>query len=165
VIGGERVVPEPEPLHRAGLEVLGDHVVVRNQLLHELDAARVLQIDADALLAQVVAQIGRTDLSAVVVADRRLCGAPRLAVHRVLDLHHLGAEVREQLRGERHCLHLLDREDPHAGERAIGERSSCSGAGTRGSYAMLRTGERRSSWGLKAPNTRADRCSRTESFV
>ena len=43
--------------------------------------------------------------------------AARLAVHRVLDLHDLGAEPGEQLRRVRQRLHLLGREDAHAVER------------------------------------------------
>ena len=41
----------------------------------------------------------------------------RLAVHRVLDLHDLGAEAGEQLGRVRERLHLLGREHPDAVER------------------------------------------------
>jgi hypothetical protein len=116
--GRERLVAEPEPLHRAGLEVLRDHVVVDDEPLQQRDAARLFEVDPDALLAEVVAQIGRAHLAPVVVADRGQRVAARLALTRVLDLHHVGAQVREQLRRERHRLHLLDREDAHARERA-----------------------------------------------
>jgi hypothetical protein len=129
---GERVVADPEPLHRARLEVLRDHVVVGNQPAQELDAARVLEVESDALLAEVVAQIGGAHSAAVLVPDARLRPAARLAVHRVLDLHHLRTQMREQLRGERHRLHLLDRQDPDAGEGTLTHRISSLAEGDLG---------------------------------
>ena len=41
----------------------------------------------------------------------------RLAVDRMLDLHHLGAEAGQQLGAEGQRLHLLGGEDPHVVER------------------------------------------------
>ena len=109
----ERGIAEAHLLHRAGLEVLGEHVEVRHEPPQQRRARGQLQVDPDAALAEVVAQIGRANLPAVAVDDLWPRAAPRLAVHRVLDLHHVGAQVREQLRGERQCLHLLDREHAH----------------------------------------------------
>ncbi len=45
--------------------------------------------------------------------------APEVAPGGVLDLDHVGAEPGQQLGGERQGLHLLDRQDPNAGERCV----------------------------------------------
>ena len=65
-----------------GLEVLGDHVEVRHQREEQLAALRLLQVDADAALVEVVAQEGRADLrpSGSIIAG--VDAAARLAVHR-----------------------------------------------------------------------------------
>ena len=83
----------------------------------QLAALGRLEVDADAALVEVVAQVGGADLAALGVGHRRRRRPPRLAVHRVLDLHHVGAEPGEQLRRVRQRLHLLGREHPHAVER------------------------------------------------
>jgi hypothetical protein len=66
--------------------------------------------------------------------------------------------VREQLRGERHRLHLLDREDPHARERAapvVGRMRSGAGTGRIvGNVRDLRTRATARDTGAKGPRHR-----------
>ena len=69
------------------------------------------------LLLSKAAALGVYCLAVVRIEDRRRRGPARLAVHRVLDLHDVGTEPRQQLRRERHRRHLLEREHPHAIER------------------------------------------------
>ena len=76
-----------------------------------------LQVDADAALVEVVAQVGGADLAPVGVGHRRRGRAAGLAVLRMLDLHHVRAEASEQLGGVRQRLHLLRREHAHPVER------------------------------------------------
>ena len=87
-------------VHRAGLEVLADHVEARHQAFEELAALGLLQVDRDALLAEVVAQIGGADAAPVVVVEGGQRAASRVAGDRGLDLDDLGAEVREPTRVE-----------------------------------------------------------------
>jgi hypothetical protein len=75
------------------------------------------QVDADTPLPEVAAQEGGTDRAAFGIGDRRRRGSPRFTVHRVLDLHDVGAEAREHLRRERHRRHLLEREHAYTIER------------------------------------------------
>jgi len=71
----------------------------------------VFEIDSDALLAQVVAQKRRPDVALVDINNARRSRSARLAGRRMLDLHHISAHPREELRPEGHRLHLLDRQD------------------------------------------------------
>jgi hypothetical protein len=114
----EVAVTEAHAVHRTRLEVLADDVEARHEALHQLASLGMLEVDRDALLVEVVTQVGRADAAAVDVLDRGQRAAARVARLRVLDLHHLGAEPREQLRRERQRLHLLDREDAYAREGA-----------------------------------------------
>jgi hypothetical protein len=109
----------------------------------------VLQVDADAALAEVVAQIGRADLAPVAIGDLRPRAAPRLAVDRMLDLHHVGAQVREQLGGERQRLHLLDREHAHTPSRGRAETALAHGAPRSDRTVSSGSG----SWGQNVPRT------------
>src|SRR4029453_1047270 len=81
---------------------------------------------------------------------------PPLAVNRVLDLHALGAEVREQLRGERHRLHLLDGEDADPRERPVNLLRHAllhvRHSGMRGYAASCAPLSRAPEWGLKPPS-------------
>ena len=71
----------------------------------------------EAALVEVVAQVGGADLPALGVEHRRGRRPARLAVDRVLDLHHLGAEAGEHLGRVGERLHLLGGEHPDAVER------------------------------------------------
>ena len=88
-----------------------------DQREEQLAALGRLQVDADAALVEVVAQVGRADLAALRVDHRGRRRPARLAVHRMLDLDDLGAEPGEHLGRVRQRLHLLGREHAHAVER------------------------------------------------
>src|SRR5260221_399103 len=109
---------------------------------------RVLQIDPDAALPEVVAQIGGADGTAVARGHRGDRSAPRLADLRVLDLDDIGAHAREQLRGEREGLLLLDRENADSGERrgAHGTPAPGTSTGTASSLADRRRAASSRSW-------------------
>ena len=72
---------EAEPLHGPGPEVLGDHVEARGHVEHELAPRGVLEVDADAALAEVVAQEGGAHRAPVGIGYRRLRGCGP-ALHR-----------------------------------------------------------------------------------
>ena len=88
-----------------------------HQRQEELAALGRLEVEPDAALVEVVAQEGGADLAALGIEHGRQRAPAGLAVHRVLDLDHLGAEAGQQLGGVGERLHLLDGEDAHAVER------------------------------------------------
>ena len=114
---GHDVVAQAEAIDRARLEVLGEHVEVRDEAQDELAAGIAPKVDADAPLSEVAPEEGRPDGAALGVGDRRRRGAPGFTVHRMLDLHDVGAEAGEHLRRERHRRHLLEREHSYTVER------------------------------------------------
>ena len=122
MVGGEDVVAEPETVHRSGLEVLAHDIETAGQLDEELLAPRVLEVDADRALVEVVAQEGRPDAPAVRISHRRERPPARFTVARVLDLDHLRAESGQELRGVGERLHLLSGQDSHPVE-GLAERN------------------------------------------
>ena len=127
---GDVGVAEAETVHRARLEVLAHDVDFAREPEKEVTPLRVLEVDADAVLAEVVAEIRGADGAAVARGHRGDRRAPRLADPRVLDLDDLGAHAREQLRGEREGLLLLDREDADSGERCGAHGTPAPGMST-----------------------------------
>src|SRR4029079_11534569 len=85
----ERVIPEPEALHRAGSEVLDDHVGARDERVEDSPRARVLQIERDALLVAVDAE----EIGAFAANEWRAPGAGIVAPPRLLDLDHPRPEI------------------------------------------------------------------------
>jgi hypothetical protein len=90
---------------------------VRREGEDELAALRVLEVDGDAALVEVVAQERRAGALAVRVDHRGERAAAGLAGAGRLHLHDVGAEPGQQLGAVRQCLHLLDGQDAHAVER------------------------------------------------
>jgi hypothetical protein len=113
VDGGDVGVAEAEARHRARLGVLGDDVEPRGHLQDEFPAARVLEVDADAALAEVVAQEGGADPPAFGVGHRGK-GAASGVSGRGLDLDDLGAEAGQELGRVGECLHLFQCQDADA---------------------------------------------------
>ena len=90
-----------------------------DQPLDERDAGLALQIDADALLVQIVAQVRGAHALAVDIRYGRQGAPGRFAGFRVLDLHHLGAQASHQLGRVGERLHLLDGQDADALEGSV----------------------------------------------
>ena len=110
----DHVGPEAEPLDRAGGEVLAEDVGLLRHLLHQFDAARVLQIDRDRALVGVVLQeiIG-------VLSRLAAGGAAGIAQLGVLHLHHIGAHPGERLGAGRSGLELRQVQHLHAGQTGL----------------------------------------------
>ena len=115
--GGDVVVAEAEALDGAGAEVLGHDVEARGQPQHQIAPDRLLEVDDDRVLGQVVAQKGGPDSAAVRVGHGGRRGAPEVAGAGRLDLHHLGTEAPQELGGIGQRLHLLEGEDADTGQR------------------------------------------------
>ena len=113
----EVVVAEAEPGHVPGLKFSAKTSKRPARSRTRWRPARVLQVDGDAALVQVVAQERGADRCAR--RDRSSPAASRgpSRRRRVLDLDDLGAEARQELGGEGQRLHLLERQDPDAVER------------------------------------------------
>ena len=86
----ERVIAEAHVLHGAGLEVLDEDVGLGRQLRDQSDAFRLAEVEHKTALVAMDAQV--IDADAV---GERPPGANHLTLGRRLDLHHVGAEVRE----------------------------------------------------------------------
>ena len=115
--GDDVVVAQTETVHGGRSEVLAHDVELRRKAQDQVTTPRVLEIDADAPLAQVVAKEGVPDGASEWVVHRRQRTPPGLTCDRVLDLHDLGAEPSEQLRAVGQRLHLLQSEDAHTFQR------------------------------------------------
>jgi hypothetical protein len=118
VTGRQHVVAQAEAVHRAGLEVLGHDVEVGDQVEEQRAAGRVLEVEPDAALAEVVAQERGADPPAVGVEHVGERPPACLAGRRVLDLHHVRTQAGQELRAVGQRLHLLGRENPHPVEGA-----------------------------------------------
>ena len=112
--GADHIRAEAEPLDRAGGEILAEDVGLLRHLLHQFDAARVLQIDRDRPLVGVVLQevIG-------ILARLAAGGAARIAELGVLHLHHIGAHPGERLGAGRSGLELRQVQHLHAGQTGL----------------------------------------------
>ena len=97
VHGAQILVTQPEALHHAGAEVVDHHLHARDEALHDLDRARLLEVERDAALAAVV----RDEVGDGAVAREDVAAALAVAP---LDLDDLGAHVGHQRRGERPLL-------------------------------------------------------------
>ena len=114
---GDGRVAEAQAVHRAGLEVLGDHVEPGHEPEEERRGPR-----------RTSSRWPRSACPGCCAGTWRRPSAPRgrfiegcdprpgLAAQR-LDLDDVGAEAGQQLRGVRQRLHLLGGEHPHAVER------------------------------------------------
>jgi len=80
--------PKSHLFERAGAEIVDQHLAARDQIEQQVAAAPVAQPQRDALLVAGIEL--PMDANAV-----RLPGAQRIALHRIFDLHDLGAEIGE----------------------------------------------------------------------
>ncbi len=111
------LVPDAQAIGGTGPEVLAHDVEAGCHPQEQLDTLRVLQVDADAALVQVVAKEGGAHLATIGVRHEGLGSTTAVAGHRMLDLDHLGTQAGQQLGGEREGRHLLDGQDPYAVKR------------------------------------------------
>ena len=122
IVGGERLIAEAEPVHRAGAEILDDDVGSERKLSRRRLAVLGLQVERDALLVAV----HRAERAVVV----GLAPHPeRIAAVRRLDLDDLGAQVRQQHAGERPADIAGEFEDLDAVEGAGAHGRSSFAAG------------------------------------
>ena len=131
----------------------------------------VLEVDADAPFAEVVAQEGGAEATTLGVADRRLRGAAQFPARR-LDLDHVGAEPGQELRGEGQRLHLFERQHPDADQRpgrAAGPKAQRPAGSRLDIISVLRqTPPGRGPWGMTSSRRRGNKgvfgvCGRTGS--
>ena len=91
--GGDVLVAQTEALNGTGAKVLGHDVEARRQPQHEVAPGRLLEVDDDGALGQVVAQEGGAHGAPVGVGQRGRGRAPQVTGAGRLDLDHLGAEA------------------------------------------------------------------------
>ncbi len=106
---------EPHALERARPIVLDQHVAALDQLEQQLLAARVAQVERDALL------VAGIDLPVQRLAAD-LPVAQRIALAGVLDLDHLGAEI-----GQLQRQHVAGDQPRQVEDRDAVERAACGG--------------------------------------
>ena len=111
------VVGQAEALGRTGAEVLGHDVEARRQTQHQVVPLRLLEVDHDGALGEVVAHEGRADAAALGIGHGGHGAPAEVARAGRLHLDDLGTEPAEQLGGVGERLHLLEGQDPDAVER------------------------------------------------
>ena len=122
IAGPEHVAAEAEPLHRAGPEVLHEHVGPIDERQKRLPIDRILQIEREALLAAI-------DAGEVAALAARQEGAVLpgvVAAVGPLDLHHLRAQVSQDHGAERAGQDPREVENSDAGKRLGGHRGVVS---------------------------------------
>ena len=137
VLLAEALVADAEALQHAGSEGLEQHVVVAREGQQHLPPPLALQVDPDRALVAVERQEERRARALRKLLVVRGRPAHVVAGARVLDLQHLGAEVREQERAEpsreqaREVEHLQPRQRlrAHRGVTPSSARASCTLAG------------------------------------
>ena len=113
VVGGDPLVPDPHAIHRAGPEVLDEHVRFREQTVENVPRLAPLQVERDALFVPVDAQ----EVGALSADERRPPGAGVVPLPRLLDLDDARAHVGEQHRAVRPGQHAREVDDDGPGER------------------------------------------------
>src|SRR4051812_20013380 len=109
----QRLVTEPQRLERARPIVLDQDIGAGDQLLEDLAAGFLLQIQGDRPLVRPLGQEGGAHVATV----ERPVGAPLTALVglvRMLDLDDIGAEHRQLVGGKRPRQHMGDIDDANA---------------------------------------------------
>src|SRR6185295_467692 len=99
---------EAEAIEHAGAEILHDDVALLQQIDEHLLAFGALHVHGDRALVAVE----HREVEAVGLRHVAQLAARRVA-HRILELDHVGAHPREQLRAGRARLHVRHVENPH----------------------------------------------------
>ncbi len=111
----QHVPAEAPAFERAGLEILGQHVGLGDELLQHLDALGRFQVERDRLL---VARLRQPDQRVAAFADGAEAAAG-IAHLGLLDLDHLGAELRHDRGAVGGGDVGRDVDDADAGERPV----------------------------------------------
>ena len=111
-----RIPAEPEPVHRAGAEILDQRIGVAHQVLRHRQPLGRLHVDADAALVAV--EIGEEPGGEAVQP------AGAIAVRRGLDADHVGAKIGQHDAAGRSHHSVAELEHGQ-----IGERQDCHGSG------------------------------------
>ncbi len=112
------VVAEAQPVHDAGPEVLDHHVGARHELGDQAAPLVGGRVDADPPLPTVVVQQQRTE-----APTRERAQPEDVAQPRWLDLHDVGALLRQHHRGQRPRRQLAQVDDPHPLQRLAHARN------------------------------------------
>src|SRR5262249_14809011 len=110
---------DAQALARARQEVGEEHVAAVREPVEELAARRLADVDPDAALAAVALLHHEVDTALGKAEARGGEAALRVAVHRVLDLDHLGAPVAEHRTGRGHEPPLRHLEHLDSSERTL----------------------------------------------
>ena len=108
------LVAQAELVECSRAVILDEDIGALDQLVQHLEAARILEVDAQALLAHVLLQV----VTALPV-DEISVGATGVACRRALDLDHIGAERREIARNEGAGQEVAVVDDADAGKRKL----------------------------------------------
>ena len=116
-IGLVDVLPgQAHAVERAGCEILHQHVAALDQPFEHFLALGMLGVDGDRALVAVehreIEAVGALHVAQLTARDVADAGP--------LDLDHVGAHIREQLRAGRARLHMREIENAHALERLAG---------------------------------------------
>src|SRR5207253_4273218 len=126
VRGAERLRPAAEGGQPAGRLALDEHVRIGGEAAQQGGAGRPRDVERDAALARVVEPEEEAPLGVREPLPEGRDGAQRAAARR-LDEHDVGAEVGQQLAGERALL-VGEVEDAETGERARHQRRTKTSA-------------------------------------
>ena len=120
VVLRQALVVEAEFGEPAGLEVLDHDIGARRELVHDALAVFGLEVDRDRALAAIARMIIRgRHLAAVRALDERRTPAARVVARAgALDLHHVGAEVGEDLARPRPGQDARKLENADTGKRS-----------------------------------------------
>ena len=112
VAPGKLFIAQAQFVQGAGAVVLDEHVGAVGELVHHLQAARVTQVDAQALLAHVLLQ----EVATLALHEGR-AGTSGITCHRPLDLDDLGAHRTQAARHVRAGQKVAVVDDAYACQR------------------------------------------------
>src|SRR5215471_15424871 len=115
---GDGCVVKPDRVERARPEVFDDDIGFREEAIDDGTAVGVLEVDRDALLVAVDAQVVR----AFAFDERRTPRARVVAARWMLDLDDPRAHVGRKHRAVRSREHAREIENRDAGQRAVAHR-------------------------------------------
>ena len=112
----ERRIVQAEATRKIAAQIRKDHVGPRHEVGEDRPAGVATKIEGDAQLPSVE---GLEEQAVLALLEGRHVASHVTSTRRILDLDHLGAEIRELQRGPGAGAVLLDGYDPNARERRI----------------------------------------------